>query len=74
MKSGQGRFKHNDGWVYEGEYLEDKKCGQGTLTDPKGHVKYVGKWKDNLPNGVGKQANKKHELIESTFINGIDSQ
>lgn len=27
MKSGKGRFKHNDGWVYEGEYLEDKKSG-----------------------------------------------
>lgn len=41
--SGHGIMKWDDGKIYEGEFLNDLKHGEGKLTTTDGKV-YVGKW------------------------------
>jgi hypothetical protein len=36
LKSGTGRFDYNNGNVYEGEWLDNLKHGEGTLTKKSG--------------------------------------
>ncbi len=46
------KMEHRHDGVYEGEYLNGKFNGQGTLTSENGD-KYVGGWKDNKRHGLG---------------------
>ena len=39
--------------MYEGEYIDDKRNGEGKMTWPDGSI-YEGDWKDDLRNGRGK--------------------
>jgi hypothetical protein len=41
-----------DGRIYDGQYLNDKKHGDGTFTWPDGR-KYQGKWVDGKQHGKG---------------------
>ena len=71
-----------DGEKYVGEWKDDKKHGQGTLTFSSGE-KYVGEWKDDKRNGQGTNTfpsgqkyvgewkdNKKHGQGTYTFPSG----
>uniref|UniRef100_A0A1I8FQ90 MORN repeat-containing protein 3 n=1 Tax=Macrostomum lignano TaxID=282301 RepID=A0A1I8FQ90_9PLAT len=43
-----GRMYYADGSVYEGEWLNDQRCGQGMLRLPNEN-RYEGEWRDNGP-------------------------
>ncbi len=45
-------FTYTDGGVYEGEAMDDKREGKGTMTWPDG-TQYVGGFKDDLKSGQG---------------------
>lgn len=47
-----GRYTYEDGSIYEGFFIEDKRNGQGTNTWPDG-AKYVGWFKDDNKHGQG---------------------
>lgn len=42
--NGRGIYKWPDGRIYEGDYVDDKKEGQGILISASGK-KYDGAWK-----------------------------
>ena len=45
-------FRWNDGRVYEGGFVMDRKQGHGVLTWPDGR-KYSGPWKNGKQDGDG---------------------
>jgi hypothetical protein len=47
-----GAYGYSDGSRYVGEFRDNKRSGQGTLTFANGD-KYVGKWSDGKENGQG---------------------
>lgn len=46
MANGWGRLIHAHGDVYEGQWVDDKACGEGTYFHTDGVV-YKGQWKDD---------------------------
>lgn len=50
--NGYGKFKSDDGAVYEGEFVEGQRQGQGTYRYLNGDV-YRGEWANGLPEGQG---------------------
>ena len=53
MKQGQGRQEYASGNVYEGEFVENRKEGWGTMNwHDRGEV-YMGEWRNDVTNGVG---------------------
>ena len=55
-KHGKGIYIYNDSWIYMGEFLNDKKHGEGKEEKLKGdyYEYYIGTWKDDMKNGIGK--------------------
>ena len=49
---GFGKLWHTDKTLYEGQFKNDMKEGQGTITFPSGK-KYVGLFKSNKQHGDG---------------------
>ena len=49
VQEGKGKFKYQDGSVYEGDWVNNKRKGTGTLTLKHGNMTevYVGKWDDD---------------------------
>ena len=45
--NGKGKFIWDDGRIYEGDYVNDKKQGYGIFIWPLGEKKYEGTWKDD---------------------------
>ena len=43
LKHGKGEYFFSDGAKYIGQYVDDKRCGEGTLTRACGD-KYRGSW------------------------------
>ncbi len=41
-----------DGDVYEGDWVDNKSMGEGTLTHLDGGF-YLGQWQNNCPHGKG---------------------
>jgi hypothetical protein len=52
-KHGKGRMVEHDGYVYEGDWKNNKRDGNGKLIDPDGVVVYEGEFKDDLFHGWG---------------------
>eukprot|EP01054_Gregarina_sp_Poly1_P003455 Gregarina_sp_Poly_1__3454@NODE_1_length_32023_cov_193_025347_g0_i0_p2_GENE_NODE_1_length_32023_cov_193_025347_g0_i0NODE_1_length_32023_cov_193_025347_g0_i0_p2_ORF_typecomplete_len3260_score441_33MORN/PF02493_20/2_5e02MORN/PF02493_20/0_011MORN/PF02493_20/9_5MORN/PF02493_20/6_7e02MORN/PF02493_20/1_9e03MORN/PF02493_20/6_6MORN/PF02493_20/0_94MORN/PF02493_20/9_4e03MORN/PF02493_20/3_3e06MORN/PF02493_20/3_5MORN/PF02493_20/1_9e02MORN/PF02493_20/0_0024MORN/PF02493_20/0_00027MORN/PF02493_20/0_024C2/PF0016 len=48
---GEAVVNFTSGVVYDGEWKEGKKHGQGKLTKKDGSVVYIGQFKDNMPDG-----------------------
>jgi len=46
MFYGKGKMIYNDGRVYEGDFLYDKKNGKGKMTYPNGKVE-EGEWNND---------------------------
>ena len=42
--SGYGMFKWPSGNLYEGEWLSNRRHGQGKITDSAGRVRKQGRW------------------------------
>ncbi len=49
----QGTYTSPNGNKYVGEWVDDKKNGQGTFIGKWSGDKYVGEWKDDKKNGQG---------------------
>jgi len=49
---GIGKYVYDNGYVYEGNFINGKRDGLGILTSPEGD-KYDGMWKDDLIHGQG---------------------
>lgn len=52
-KSGWGRMYYEDGSVYEGEWYDDKRHGQGMFRTADEN-RYEGEWQDDKKHGHGK--------------------
>ena len=63
---GSGDF---EGDVYEGEWKDNLKHGQGTYTWSNG-IKYVGEWKNDLRNGQGTQTFPRGDKYVGEFKDG----
>ena len=47
--SGRGKYVDPSGAVYEGEFMDDKKHGRGTIRDADGSVEHDGFWENGEP-------------------------
>ena len=54
MANGQGILKHENGDVYDGQWLYDRAHGFGSYVCKKDGEKYEGDWKLDVPHGNGK--------------------
>jgi hypothetical protein len=50
---GHGRFDYLNGDIYEGEWSENKRHGQGKLIEADGTAIFTGKWDNDLKHGKG---------------------
>lgn len=70
LRHGKGKMTYADGSVYEGPFNVGKKHGEdGTITYINGD-RYVGRWANDYPNGMGKYFFKTKERYEGNFVNG----
>ena len=74
LKHGSGTYKFQNGQKYVGEYREGKREGKGVIYNSDGSISYEGEWMNGLPNGKGVMHNKRGLVIESQFLDGIDSR
>ena len=51
MLNGDGSFESNNGFVYEGEFVDLTCCGVGQLTYVDGSC-YMGQWENDLMHGM----------------------
>lgn len=52
-KHGTGIMKSTNGNIYDGQWIDGVKSGQGTYYDATTKVIYQGEWKDGKKNGYG---------------------
>ncbi len=64
-----GSHTFKSGNIYEGEWKDNKRNGQGIATFTNGD-KYVGEWKDNKRNGQGIATFANGNIYEGEFKNG----
>lgn len=50
MKEGKGRYFHNNGSIYEGEFKKNKKHGKGVIHELEGN-KFDCQYYENLRDG-----------------------
>ena len=67
---GCGTFKWVNGKKYDGQYVNNKKCGFGMFRWPDGS-EFKGLWRDGRQNGPGIFLNKKGEMLKGVWENGI---
>lgn len=65
--------KENQGSIYEGEISNDKKDGHGVL-EKEGQFTYIGQFKNDQFNGMGKLFLDNGEIMEGKFVNGKFTQ
>ena len=53
MKEGWGQMQYADGTIYEGEWHQENRHGQGILLMPNSD-RYEGMWYNDLKEGPGK--------------------
>ena len=61
-----GEFRDQNGWVYYGEWIHDKRHGKGKLYDENGHLVFDGQFVSNVVNGAGQH------YYTSTMMGGSD--
>jgi len=69
-KEGKGRYVHSTGLVYEGDYKQGLKHGQGKLCNSDETTSYEGEFKDGLPHGKG-VAYWDEKAHRTEFVEGI---
>jgi hypothetical protein len=52
MQEGRGVSVYPNGDIYEGDWVRDQRCGQGSLKSNDGVRIYEGGWKDDEMHGV----------------------
>ena len=66
---GQGKFTWDDGRIYEGEYVDDKKHGHGKFIWPDGKI-YDGSWADGRQHGTGFYTSADGRTRQGEWIDG----
>ncbi|TNV71854.1 hypothetical protein FGO68_gene8549 [Halteria grandinella] len=66
FRTGTGRWEHEDGDTYYGEWKHDKTNGQGKYTWPDGEI-YEGQWQDGNKHGQGKYTYPNGETHEGQW-------
>ncbi len=66
--NGIGKMVYANGDIYEGDFVNGKKQGQGTFTFKNGQA-YFGRFFDNLRNGKGKFTFSDGSIYEGSFAN-----
>jgi hypothetical protein len=69
MRCGRGMCVSESG-QYEGEWLQNKPHGMGTMTDGRGN-KYIGAWVGGVKTGVGKTLYRDGVEYDGEFLNGM---
>ena len=59
---------YSDGNIYDGEWNDNSRHGQGKMTYPSGEI-YIGAWKDNKKNGNGKMTYSNGNIYEGEWVN-----
>ncbi|CAD8126243.1 unnamed protein product [Paramecium sonneborni] len=70
QKYGKGKYENND-FTYEGEFVEDKICGQGILIEKKNGWRQEGQFKDGLLDGKGVIIRSLGDYYEGQFKQGL---
>ena len=52
-KNGNGILKSHNGTIYDGQWIDGVKTGQGAFYDSTTKVSYQGEWKEGKKNGYG---------------------
>lgn len=66
-----GFGKHEtDDYIYEGEYVDGKRCGKGRYTSKKDDYIYEGEYLDNYSHGRGFITSSIGSKIEAEFVKG----
>lgn len=65
-----GVYRHRNGVVYEGQFYNLKKSGNGKQTFPSGDV-YIGKFFKNKYHGKGQLYFSNEESYKGNFLNGL---
>jgi len=56
--------------VYEGQYKDGKRCGEGKMTYPNGDA-YHGEWNNNDMSGTGTYKYKNSDIYSGGFVGGL---
>lgn len=62
--------KYKDGSIYTGDFLGDKRHGNGKLIFPDGGI-YEGEWLDDHPHGYGERRHPDGSMYKGQFVKGI---
>ena len=77
-RNGKGRFYYKEGSYYDGDWLNNKMHGFGTLFYPNGSVAYEGEWQNDEFNGKGivynDQQRKMSENFDFTDFNKLEDE
>ncbi|CAG9310321.1 unnamed protein product [Blepharisma stoltei] len=67
--NGKGFLTLKNGGVYDGDFVDGKRCGKGKFIS-KGKDVYEGEWNNDLPNGIGKYTWAYGDIYEGSFVDG----
>ncbi|OAF64859.1 MORN repeat-containing protein 3, partial [Intoshia linei] len=72
LKEGKGTYIWKNGFIYEGDWKKDKKCGFGILLRQTNdadvyHKIYSGAWKNDKKHGYGTQFSRNGEYYEGEW-------
>ncbi len=67
-KTGEGEYHYENGDIYKGNFVDKKREGKGTLIY-SGVGQYVGQWKNDKKNGLGKDSIS-GDVYEGNFVDG----
>ncbi|TNV81248.1 hypothetical protein FGO68_gene14875 [Halteria grandinella] len=69
---GSGKWHHQDGGIYEGEFKEGLRNGYGKYKWPSGQI-FEGNWNSNIKQGLGKMIFVSGYYEEGQFVNGMET-
>ena len=65
--SGLGKFEHNDGSIYEGEWQDCQQHGKGKMTYPESDSVFEGMFEKGKKNGLGVMIKKNVSKIKGMW-------
>ena len=67
-QNGKRMYEYSDESVYDGEWRNGKRNGQGIYQSDE--TLYEGEWKDDIMNGKGKMTERNGDIYEGEFLDG----